>query len=97
MLLRKVRVRPEPDLSARFPRELPCRVRIHLQDGRVLTEAKCNYLGFASRPMTWGDVLAKFRQLCAQRVSSELQERIASCVDALDQVDVQGLCSLLEE
>jgi len=44
-LLRRVRVRPADDLSARFPREMPCRLQIHLKDGTTYSIEKRDYEG----------------------------------------------------
>jgi 2-methylcitrate dehydratase len=51
-MLRKIRVRPSADYSRRFPDEMPCRITVILNDGRVLTKEKRDYEGFFSRPMS---------------------------------------------
>src|SRR5262245_38117814 len=50
-LLRKIRVRPSTEYSQRFPGEMPCRITIALNDGRILTKEKRDYEGFLNRPM----------------------------------------------
>src|SRR5512136_2286993 len=45
-LLRRIRIRPVPEYSGRFPERMPCRLRVSLRDGRVLTKEKQDYEGF---------------------------------------------------
>src|ERR671935_1083287 len=71
-LIRRVGVRPAADLSARFPAEHACRLRIVLRDGRELTAEKADYLGFRTRPMGWDDALAKFELLAGGRAPAGL-------------------------
>jgi 2-methylcitrate dehydratase len=94
-LLRRVVVKPAPDLSARFPNEHPVRVRVELADGRVLAKEKSDYLGFFTRPMSWDDVRAKIESIPAPRLSMEKRDAIASAVAELERGDVETLCALL--
>ena len=64
-LLRRVAVRPDPELSRRFPAEHSARVRLHLRDGRTLEREQHDYHGFHTRPMGWDAVAAKFDRLAA--------------------------------
>ena len=64
-LLRRVAVRPDPELSRRFPAEHSARVRLHLRDGRTLEREQHDYDGFHTRPMSWDAVAAKFDRLAA--------------------------------
>jgi 2-methylcitrate dehydratase len=52
-LLAKVSVQPGKLFSERFPNEMPCRVKITLEDGRVLEQETKDYEGFFTRPMSW--------------------------------------------
>src|SRR4029078_4120168 len=52
-LLHRVEVRPAGDLSARFPAQHACRLRLALDDGTVLAAEKHDYEGFLTRPMSW--------------------------------------------
>ena len=91
-LIRRVGVRPAADLSARFPAEHACRLRIVLRDGRELTAEKADYLGFRTRPMGWDDALAKFELLAGGRAPAGLAE----AVERLEEVEAAELCALLE-
>jgi len=94
-LLRRVEVRPDPDLSRRFPEEHSARVRLHLRDGRALEREQHDYEGFHTRPMSWGTVAAKFERLASTHAGSGLRAQIADAVRRLDEIDVDKLTRLL--
>lgn len=93
-LLRRVWVRPAPDLSARFPAEHPARLRLLLRDGRVLVREKRDYEGFHTRPMGWEEVAAKLGRL-APGIDSELRTQLRDAVAVLEQLRVAALMELL--
>ncbi|MBX5458740.1 MAG: MmgE/PrpD family protein [Thermogemmatispora sp.] len=94
-LLRKVEVRPADDLSARFPAEMPCRIRVLLTDGRRYELEIADYPGFYSRPLSWEQALEKFESLAAPYTDDELRRAIAETVQHLDEVPVRQLTALL--
>jgi 2-methylcitrate dehydratase len=96
-LLRRVVVRPLDEFSRRFPAEMPSRIRITLNDGRVLTNEKRDYEGFLSRPMGWNTVINKFEQLSQARISPQLQREIEEAVTNLENIQVSELMSLLRK
>lgn len=63
---------------------LPCRLEAVLADGRrIIVERACTP-GFASSPLSWAEVVAKF-QHCARGVLDEAQrDRVVACVQGLD-------------
>ena len=69
-LLRRVEVRPAADLTARFPAEHACRLRLHLAGGATLAAEKSDYEGFLTRPMGWERARQKFERLAAPTRSS---------------------------
>src|SRR5690606_14800107 len=93
-LLRKVRVVERRELSARFPREMPARVRVVTSDGAEHTEERSDYRGWRTRPATWDDVRAKLDAL-APHVDASLREELAALVRGLDRARVADLCVLL--
>jgi 2-methylcitrate dehydratase len=95
-LLQRVEVRPDPELSARFPAEHSARVRVHLRDGSVLERAKRDYHGFHTNPMSWEAARAKFDGLAAPAADADLRDRIAGAVRRLDTIDAAELTRLLE-
>ena len=94
-LLRRVHVRPVDEFSARFPAEMPARLRVTLKDGRVLQIEKRDYEGFHTRPMPWERVLEKFERLAGPYTDASLRREIAACVDNLENVPVRELTALL--
>jgi 2-methylcitrate dehydratase len=94
-LLRRVMVRPEEDLSRRFPEEMPCRIRISLKDGQTLEVEKRDYEGFFTRPMSWERVLEKFESLTAPYADQRLRDGIARSIRHLEVVEVRDLAGLL--
>jgi 2-methylcitrate dehydratase len=94
-LLRRVRVRPAADLSARFPEEMPVRINVHLKDGRVLDKEKADYEGFFTRPMLWRGAVGKFHSLAEPFVGEEAARRIVEMVDRLETTPVRELTALL--
>jgi 2-methylcitrate dehydratase len=96
-LLRKVRVRPAAEFSERFPEELPCRLVVHLRNGRAVSKEKRNYEGFVNRPMSWDAVVEKFRALSEPHTTDRLQQRIANTVKDLEGTQISVLTDLLQQ
>ena len=94
-LHRKVVVRPRPDFSARFPREMPCRIVVHLKDGRVLEIEKRDYEGFVTRPMSWSTAEAKFHALAAPFVSESLRTAIVGAIHELENLQAADFLKIL--
>lgn len=94
-LLARVEVREDPELSRRFPQSEPCRVRIHLRDGRTLEREQPDYLGYPSRPMGWGDVRGKFERLATGIAGPRRVERIAETVERLEEASAADLAAVL--
>jgi 2-methylcitrate dehydratase len=95
-LLRRVEVRPAADLSARFPTEHACRLRLRLAGGTTLTAEKSGYDGFLTRPMSWNRVREKFERLAAGRVEPALTAELVEAVSALEELETRDLTTLLE-
>jgi 2-methylcitrate dehydratase len=94
-LLRRVEVRPDPELSQRFPGEHSARVTLHLRDGITYKLKKRDYEGFHTRPMGWDAVASKFDRLAAGHIESEQLARIRAAVADLEQLQVEDLTHLL--
>ncbi len=94
-LLSRVYVRASEEFSARFPREMPCRVRLQLKDGRTGSLEVRDYEGFTTRPATWDSALAKFHALAEPHIAGSLADRIAGAVRELEQLEVRDLTELL--
>ena len=94
-LMRRVAVRADRGLSRRFPAEMPCRVRITLRDGRVLSAELADYPGFLTRGRTWAFVREKFDRLGARYTTPALRDRIVATVSELERFPVAELTGLL--
>jgi 2-methylcitrate dehydratase len=94
-LLRRVEVRPAADLTARFPTEHACRLRIRLVGGATLAAEKPDYEGFVTRPMGWERAREKFERLVAARIEPPLVTELAETVEALDELETRDLTALL--
>jgi 2-methylcitrate dehydratase len=95
-LLQRVEVHPAADLSARFPAEHACRVRVRLFGGAILAAEKSDYEGFLTRPMSWERARQKFARLAGPRVGAELLAELAAVVADLDELRTRDLTALLE-
>lgn len=94
-LLGRVFVRVDPAFTACFPREHACRVRVELDDGRVLVKEKRDYAGFATRPMSWAAARSKFEALTARRLTDRERAGVADAVERLEDIDVEALSARL--
>jgi len=94
-LLRKVSVRPVEEYSRRFPAEMPCRITLWLDDGRVLSKEKRDFEGYLTRPMRWETLLDKFERLSRSYTDAALRREIADAVAHLDAIPVNDLTRLL--
>lgn len=90
-LLRLVSIKPDPALSARFPKECPARIRIILKSGRVFEREKPDYLGYPTRSMPWSDIRKKFDRLSAPHIDSQQRLRIADAVSNIEDIDAAEL------
>jgi 2-methylcitrate dehydratase len=94
-LLRRIDVRPASDLTARFPTEHACRLRIRLVGGLTLAAEKSDYHGFTTRPMSWDDARQKFELLAARAVEPGLAAELAETVLELDKLETRDLTTIL--
>ena len=95
-LLHRIHVRPAPDLSRRFPRELPCRLTVRLRDGRVFSIDKSDYQGFLNRPPDWNSAIRKFRCLSEAHTTRSLRDEIIDAVENLEHMPIRDVARLLQ-
>jgi len=95
-LLRRIEVRPDDRLSARFPQQHACGVRIHLKDGRLVSKDKDDYEGYHTRPTQWETLVEKFDRLSEGRTDASLRKEIVEAVASLEDLSVRDLTELLE-
>lgn len=94
-LLAEVTVKPNAAYSRDFPNELPCRVRLRLRDGRVLTREMREYPGFYTQPVGWSAAREKFDQLAGPYTTPELRAAVADAVAHFEEIRVADLMRLL--
>jgi 2-methylcitrate dehydratase len=96
-LVAKVKIILDNDLTARYPRGIPNRVVISMDDGRTLEKEVEFPRGHAGNPMTDAEVEAKFRSLVEPRYGRERVEKILAACWELDSLKSTGaLTKLLE-
>ncbi|MHB1159470.1 MAG: MmgE/PrpD family protein, partial [Chloroflexota bacterium] len=96
-LLRRVSVRPSDDFSRRFPDEMPCRITVHMKDGRSLAKEKRDYEGFYTRPMSWETVVQKFERLSGPYTDETSRRGVVQAVLNLEATPVAELMQLLRQ
>lgn len=94
-LLKRIFVRPRPELSDRFPFEMPCRLKVTLTNGQVLEREKKDYEGFHTRPLKWEGIVRKFELLSRPHVDGSLGRSIQQAVNDLESIRVEELTGLL--
>jgi 2-methylcitrate dehydratase len=96
-LVAKVKIHPDAALTARYPKGIPNRVIVTLDDGRQLMREVEFPRGHAGNPMTDAEVEAKFRTLVEPRYGRERVEMILKACWDLDKLKTAGaLTKLLE-
>jgi 2-methylcitrate dehydratase len=94
-LLKKVSVRPNYDFTEEYPKKMPAKIIVRLQDGRVIEHEVQDYPGLASHPFTWEDAVEKFDALVAGRVDEGLSGEIKDAARSVENIQVRDLIKLL--
>jgi len=94
-LLKKVSTRPNDEFTVQYPRKMPARITIRLQDGTVIEHQVQDYPGLASHPFTWEESVEKFDGLAAGRIDAGLSREIKEAVLSLESIQVRDLVNLL--
>jgi 2-methylcitrate dehydratase len=94
-LLKKVSTRPNDEFTVQYPRKMPARITIRLQDGTVIEHQVQDYPGLASHPFTWEESVEKFDGLAAGRIDAGLSREIKDAVLSLESIQVRDLVNLL--
>jgi 2-methylcitrate dehydratase len=96
-LLARVEIRPDPELTARYPTELGTRVTIRTKDDRVLTEEHVGYEGSLAKPLSWDRTVEKFHWLSEAHADADLRSRLVQTVQQLDRRPLSALLGLLAQ
>src|SRR6202140_897611 len=79
-LMKKVAVRPNQDYTEQYPRNMPAKITVRLQDGTTIEHEVQDYPGLASRPFTWEESVEKFDGLVVGRIDAGLSHEIKDAV-----------------
>ncbi|HEX4207182.1 MAG TPA: MmgE/PrpD family protein [Ktedonobacteraceae bacterium] len=94
-LLKKVVVRPNQDYTEQYPRNIPAKITVRLQDGTTIEHEVQDYPGLPSHPLSWQDAAEKFDRLIAGRIDDTLGQEIKEAVRTLEGTQVKDLMELL--
>ena len=96
-MVARIEVRPDAQLTARFPRELSARITVRTKDGRELAIEHIGYEGGLDKPMSWDRVVEKFHWLSEAYADEELRGRIIDAVQKIDARPISHLMGLLAQ
>ena len=94
-LLQKVIVRPSNDYSQHYPEQTPVRVTVRTSDGQTFTQEKRDWHGYAGRPMSFDDVVAKFDRIAAPNADASARQAVVAAVYDLDRSSTADLAAAL--
>jgi 2-methylcitrate dehydratase len=94
-LLKKVSVRPNHEYTELYPRRMPAKIIVRMQDGNVIEHEVRDYPGLATHPFTWEDAVQKFDTLVAGRVDEGLSAEIKDAARSMENIQVRDLMKLL--
>src|SRR5580693_1581458 len=94
-LLKKVSVKPNHEFTEQYPKKMPARITVRLQDGQVVEHEVQDYPGLASHPFTWEEAVQKFDTLVTDRIDEGLSGEIKNAVRSVESIQVRDLMKLL--
>ncbi len=95
-LMQRIHVTEDPGLTARYPKELPSRLRITTHDGDIFTLATTYPRGHFRNPASAADVDAKFAAMANGVVPPARQAAIRDALAGVERyADVRELMSIL--
>jgi 2-methylcitrate dehydratase len=96
-MVKLVEVRPDAQLTARFPQVLSARVTIYTKDNRELVAEHLGYEGGLANPMSWDRTVEKFHWLSEAFADQELRASLIRAVQELDTSAISELMGLLAQ
>ncbi len=84
-----------PELNALFPQRWPAKVEFVLKDGRRLAGSVDRLKGDPDYPLSWDELVAKFKYLAGSVLDSERVARIIAVAGSLETCKADDLVSLL--
>jgi 2-methylcitrate dehydratase len=95
-LMKKVLAKPNQAYTEQYPRRMPAKITVRLQDGTIFEHEVQDYPGLPCHPFTWEDSVEKFDQLVTGRIDDYLSEDIKDAVRSLENIRVKDLTKLLD-
>jgi 2-methylcitrate dehydratase len=96
-MVARIEVQPDPQLTARFPRELAARITIRTKDGRTLVKEHLGYEGGLDQPMSWNRIVEKFHWLSERYADANLRNKLIQAVQQIDAKPISELMDLLAQ
>lgn len=97
-LMKRVRCVRDPALNREFPRKWPASVTITTKRGSVLKKRVDHPKGDPENPLSWDELIEKFKALASEVLHLERCEEIVQLVSRLDDVrDIRELFYLLQK
>jgi 2-methylcitrate dehydratase len=78
-----------------YPDKMMAEIIIKMKDGRSHSIEVEDFYGFHTRPMSWEDVILKFRKLTGKVISVKMQDELIEIISNLEQYDMKELISLI--
>jgi 2-methylcitrate dehydratase len=96
-MIARIEVRPDAQLTARFPEELSARITVRTKDKRDLVVEHLGYEGGLANPLSWKRTVEKFHWLSEAFADESLRSRLIQTVQQLDARPVADLMGLLAQ
>jgi 2-methylcitrate dehydratase len=89
-LVARIKIHRNADLTARYPKGIPNRITVTLEDGTQHTAENEFPRGHDQNPMSDDEVAAKFRRTAEKRLSATAQDRVLDMCWHLESLDDVG-------
>ncbi len=78
-----------------YPDKVKAKVQITRKDGKTFACEKGDYPGFLTDPLTWPDIIEKFKRLTGNVINESRKNEIIECVKNLEKEDMATLTWLI--
>ena len=96
-LMKKVSAKPNQAYTEQYPRRMPAKITVGLENGTTFEHEVKDYPGLPCNPFTWTDSVEKFDRLVTGRIDGHLSEDIKDAVRSLESIQVKDLTKLLNQ
>lgn len=86
LMMKKIRIQSDPELSAMYPRKWPARVEIVMSSGERLIESVSYPKGDPENPLSESEVVGKFKSLTRGLIDDEWAETLCERALSLDKI-----------